>query len=113
VAVRGICGPGGVFTWLFWSLTVEVSGTEIRWYFGPGLWDYRVALFDIESVRIVPITLGVRRGYPNILKSPGLRQYTVSGRDAVELSLKTGDICCIGTDDPQGLAAALGSSGPA
>jgi hypothetical protein len=39
--------------WLFSSLTVEVSGTEIRWYFGPGLWDYRVALSDIEGVRIV------------------------------------------------------------
>src|SRR5580700_125326 len=29
--------------WVFSSLTLEVTGTEIRWYFGPGLWDYRVA----------------------------------------------------------------------
>jgi hypothetical protein len=44
---------------------------------------------------------------------PGRRLYNVSGLDAVELRLKTGDIRRIGTDDPQGLAAALKSSGPA
>jgi hypothetical protein len=31
----------------------------------------------------------------------------VSGPDAVELQLKSGDIRRIGTDDPEGLAAAL------
>jgi hypothetical protein len=31
----------------------------------------------------------------------------VSGLDAVELQLKSGDIRRIGTDDPDGLAAAL------
>jgi hypothetical protein len=93
--------------WLFSSLTVEVSGTEIRWYFGPGLWDYRIALSDIEGVRIVRNTwlngFGIRMG-------PGRRLYNVSGLDAVELRLKTGDIRRIGTDDPRGLAAALNGS---
>jgi hypothetical protein len=96
--------------WLFSSLTVEVSGTEIRWYFGPGLWDYRVPLPDIEGVRIVRNTW--LNGF-GIRMSPGRRLYNVSGFDAVELRLKTGDIRRIGTDDPQGLAAALKSSGPA
>jgi len=31
----------------------------------------------------------------------------VSGLDAVELRLKSGEVQRIGTDDPQGLAAAL------
>jgi hypothetical protein len=96
--------------WLFSSLTVEVSGTEIRWYFGPGLWDYRIALSDIEGVRIVRNTwlngFGIRMG-------PGRRLYNVSGLDAVELRLKTGDIRRIGTDDPHGLTAALRASGRA
>jgi hypothetical protein len=96
--------------WLFSSLTVEVSGTEIRRYFGPGLWDYRVPLPDIEGVRIVRNTW--LNGF-GIRMSPGRRLYNVSGFDAVELRLKTGDIRRIGTDDPQGLAAALKSSGPA
>jgi len=37
----------------------------------------------------------------------GFRLYNVSGLDAVELRLKSGDIRRIGTDDAQGLAAAL------
>ena len=37
----------------------------------------------------------------------GFRLYNVSGLDAVELKLKSGGIRRIGTDDPQGLAAAL------
>jgi hypothetical protein len=107
-------GPISVFLcglmWLRSSLTVEVSDTEIRWYFprGLGLWDYRVALSDIESVRIV------RNTWPNgfgIRRRPGWRLYNVSAFDAVELRLKTGDIRQIGTDDPQGLAAALTGSG--
>jgi hypothetical protein len=94
--------------WLFSSLTEEVSGAEVRWYFGPGLWDYRVVLSDIADVRTVrntwPNGFGTRVG-------PGWRLYNVSGIDAVELCLKSGDLRCIGTDDPQGLTAALRSSG--
>jgi hypothetical protein len=92
--------------WLFSSLTVEVSGSEVRWYFGPGLWDYRIALSDIESVRILRNTwvngFGIRM-------RPGWRLYNVSGLDAVELHLKNGGIRRIGTDDPKGLVAALKS----
>jgi hypothetical protein len=101
-----LCGSA----WLFSSLTVEVSGTEICWYFGPGLWHYRVALSDIEGVRIV------RNMWLNgfgIRVRPGWRLYNVSGLDAVELRLKTGDIRRIGTDDPRGLAAALKRLGAA
>jgi hypothetical protein len=107
VAIRAI-RPVLRLAWVFSSLTVEVSGTEIRWYFGPGLWDYRVALSDIEGVRIVRNTW--LNGF-GIRMRPGWRLYNVSGLDAVELHLKTGDIRCIGTDDPQGLAGALKSSG--
>jgi hypothetical protein len=39
---------------------------------------------------------------------PGLRLYNVSGLDAVELSIGAEDVRRrIGTDDPEGLAAAL------
>jgi hypothetical protein len=41
----------------------------------------------------------------------GFRLYNVSGFDAVELRLKSGEIRRIGTDDPQGLAEALKSAG--
>ena len=89
---------------LFASLTVDVSGNELRWHFGPGFWKYRLALDDIQSVAIV------RNHWWNgwgIRMAPGFTLYNVSGLDAVELKLKSGEIRRIGTDDPQGLAAAL------
>ena len=89
---------------VFHSLTVEVSDGELRWHFGPGFWTYRLPLDEIRSVTVV------RNSWWNgfgIRKAPGFSLYNVSGLDAVELALKSGDIRRIGTDDPQGLAAAL------
>jgi hypothetical protein len=91
---------------LFSSLTVEVSDSELRWYFGPGLWTYRLPLGQIEMVTAVRnrwwYGFGIRKG-------PGFSLYNVSGLDAVELRLKANDVRRIGTDDPQVLAAALQS----
>jgi hypothetical protein len=91
---------------LFSSLTVEVSDNELRWHFGPGLWDYRLPLDEIKDVAVVKNHwwngFGIRMGQ-------GFRLYSVSGLDAVELRLKSDEIRRIGTDDPQGLADALKS----
>jgi hypothetical protein len=95
-----------VLAWLFSSLTVSVSEDELRWYFGPGAWKYRLALAEIEAVRIV--RNDVLNGF-GIRMRPGFRLYNVSGLDAVELRLKTGEIRRIGTDDAAGLAGALKS----
>ena len=94
-------------TFIFSSLTVEVRDRELRWHFGPGFWTYRLALDDIETVAVV------RNHWWNgfgIRTAPGFRLYNVSGLDAVELQLKSGEIRRIGTDDPGGLAAALTSA---
>jgi hypothetical protein len=94
---------------LFSSLTVEVNDSELRWYFGPGLWTYRLARSDVATVAIARNRwwngFGIRR-------AAGFRLYNVSGLDAVELRLRSNDIWRIGTDDPQGLAAALKSPAP-
>jgi hypothetical protein len=93
-----------IVAWLFSSLTVEVDDNELRWHFGTGLWRYRIGRTDIDAVRTV------RNSWLNgfgIRMRPGFRLYNVSGFDAVELRLKSGDIRRIGTDDPQGLAVAL------
>ncbi|MGZ5874339.1 MAG: hypothetical protein ACXWKP_19750 [Bradyrhizobium sp.] len=92
---------------VFHSLTVEVGDNEMRWHFGPGFWTYRLALDEIRSVAVV------RNHWWNgfgIRTAPGFRLYNVSGLDAVELRLKSGDIRRIGTDDPEGLADALRSA---
>jgi trehalose utilization protein len=89
---------------VFHSLTTEVDGNGLRWYFGPGLWTYRLAFEEILNVAVV------RNHWWNgfgIRTAPGFRLYNVSGLDAVELQLKSGDIRHIDTDDPDGLAAAL------
>ena len=89
---------------LFSSLTVEVGEGELRWYFGPGFWTYRLPLAEIRDVGIV------RNRWWNgwgIRRAPGFRLYNVSGLDAVELHVGPNDVRRIGTDDPQGLAQAL------
>lgn len=91
---------------VFSSLTVEVSEDELRWYFGPGFWSYRLPLADIETAAVV------RNRWWNgwgIRTAPGFRLYNVGGLDAVELRLKSGEVRRIGTDDPQGLSEALKS----
>jgi hypothetical protein len=91
---------------VFSSLTVDVGANELRWHFGPGFWTYRLPLTEIQGIAIV------RNHWWNgfgIRRRPGFRLYNVSGLDAVELRLKSGDIRRIGTDDPEGLAAALKS----
>jgi hypothetical protein len=95
-----------MLAWLFSSLVVEVTENEFCWHFGPGIWTYRVPLSDIDNVQVVRNKLWNGFG---IRMRPGFRLFNVSGFDAVELRLKTGDICRIGTDDAQGLAAALKS----
>jgi hypothetical protein len=92
--------------WLFSSLTVMVSENHLQWYFGPGLWKYRMPLSDIAAVQIV--RNGVFNGF-GIRMRPGFRLYNVSGLDAVELRLTNGEVRRLGTDDTAGLAAALKS----
>jgi hypothetical protein len=89
---------------VFSSLTVKVGEGELRWYFGPGFWSYRLPLGNIETATVVRNRWWYGWG---IRMAPGLRLYNVSGLDAVELRLKSGKVRRIGTDDPHGLAEAL------
>jgi hypothetical protein len=95
-----------VIAFFFSSLTISVDPSEVSWYFGPGLWRYRVARDTIDSVSIVrnsPLNgFGIRM-------RPGWRLYNVYGLDAVEMRLRSGGIIRLGTDDPKGLEAALKS----
>ncbi len=118
IALNGLHQPS--LRWIMWAmlalmavlavmnatLTVDVDEREISWFFGPGLWRYRIARADIDGVSVVhrPCWAGYGiRWWGNA------RLYRVSGHDAVELRLKSGDVRRIGTDDPQGLVAALQS----
>jgi hypothetical protein len=98
-----------ILAWLFSSLTVEVTEHDFHWYFGPGIWKYWIALAEIEDIQIVYNKWWNGFG---IRIRPGFRLYNVSGLAAVELRLRNGDIHRIGTDDVQGLSAALKSYVP-
>lgn len=90
--------------WVFRSLTIEISDTELKWYFGSGFPRKKVLLSEIASVETIQTTFkdgwGIhytRRGW----------LYNVSGRDAVAITLKDGKRFCLGTDEPEKLAEAL------
>jgi hypothetical protein len=95
-----------LIAWLFSSLTITVNADEVSWSFGPGFWRSEIARNTIQSVAIVQNHWWTGFG---IRMRPGWRLYNVSGFDAVELRLQSGDIVRLGTDDPQGLEAALKS----
>lgn len=90
---------------LFSSLTITVDQTRVVAAFGPGLvrfgWDRE------DIVGVAPIRTRFIAGY-------GIRYmigrgwlFNVSGLDAVAVSLKNGRTIHLGTDDVDGLVAAL------
>lgn len=89
---------------LFHSLTVEVTDETVHVYFGVGLASFDFALRDIESVAAVRNPWYYGWG---IRITPHGWLYNVSGRDAVELRLRSGSRVRIGTDEPHRLVAAI------
>jgi hypothetical protein len=88
----------------FASLTVQVDDRALTWAFGPGVFRQQVRLAEIAEAHVV-------RG--QFLYGFGLRRfaggwlYNVSGGSAVEIRTTTGRRVRIGTDDPEGLVAAI------
>ncbi len=89
---------------LFSSLTVEVSGGELRFHFGPGFWRKRYALADVVDASVAPSSWWEGWG---IRITPRGMLYNVSGTGAVEIKLRSGQRFRIGTDEPEALAQAL------
>ena len=98
---------GFLFAWLaatFSVLTVIVDGDHLRLYFGRGWPRKSIALREIVSVAPVRnrwwYGLGIRW-------IPGGTLWNVWGLDAVEFRLASGRVFRIGTDDVDGLVAAV------
>ena len=89
---------------LFYNLTVEIDDAYLRIAFGIGLIRKRFPLDQIESC--LPVRNSWLYGW-GIRLTPHGWLYNVSGLDAVELKMKSGKTCRIGTDEPEVLAAAL------
>lgn len=93
-----------VFGLLFRSLTIEISDTDLLWYFGWGWPRRRVPLAEIASVE--PIRIGFWNGW-GIHYTPRGWLYNVSGFGAVAIRLRNGKQFCLGSDEPEELVARL------
>ena len=89
---------------LFSTLTVRVDGGTITVQFGVGVIRKRFRLSDVESCAKVrnPWYYGLGIRY-----TPRGWLYNIYGLSAIELVMKNGKTCRVGTDDPDGLAQAL------
>ena len=99
-----ILGSMVVVLALFASLTVEIDAEHLRIRFGIGLIRKRFPLDQIDTCR--PVTNPWIYGW-GIRLTPHGWLYNVSGQEAVELKMKSGKTCRIGTDEPEVLTAAL------
>jgi len=92
--------------WYFSSMTVGVTEDELRWRFWSRRF-FRIARSDIEGVRIVRHWR--LAGYGIRWHGPKCWTYIVTGRDAVEVRLKSGGWRRLGSDDQRRLIAVLAS----
>ena len=99
-----ILGSMVVVLALFASLTVEIDAEHLRIRFGIGLIRKRFPLDQIDTCR--PVKNPWIYGW-GIRLTPHGWLYNVSGQEAVELKMKSGKTCRIGTDEPEVLIAAL------
>jgi hypothetical protein len=90
--------------WIFRSLTVEISDTELTWYFGSGFPKKTVPLAEVASAEAIRTTF--LNGW-GIHYTPHGWLYIVSGYGAVAITLKSGKRFCLGTNEPEKLARQL------
>jgi hypothetical protein len=94
----------GLLGLLFSSQTIEVDQSTVSWRFAARFWSCRIPRAEIAAVQEVSAKWWLGWG---IRKLRGGWSYSVSGRKAVELTLKNGRRIILGTDRPRELAAAL------
>ncbi len=103
-----IAGGHAVGAVLFSSLTVIVEDDVLRFYFGPGFWERRIPLDDVQ--RATRVRTSLLHGW-GIHRTPHGWLYNVSGLDAVEVETST-ETFRIGTDEPERLRQALDQARP-
>ena len=97
----------GVFVvcaYMFSSLTIQITGRTLCWYFGPGLFRKKILLSDIRGAEVARTRLIHGWGIHRTIR--GWR-YNVSGFAAVAVRLDAGQEILLGTDEPERLRAAI------
>jgi len=93
-----------ISAYVFRSMTIEISDTELTWYFGSGFPLKRVPIGEVVSAEAVRTTAW--NGWGIHYTSRGWL-YNVSGYGAVAITLRNGKRFCLGTDEPEILAKQL------
>ena len=93
-----------VIAYLFRSMTVEISDTELTWYFGSGFPLKRVPIGEVASAEAMRTSFWNGWG---IHYTPRGWLYNVSGFGAVCVTLRNGKRFCLGSDEPETLARQL------
>jgi hypothetical protein len=102
--VLPILGALALAILLFSSLSVEVSNTRLRFWYGVGLLHWNIPLSDISTVA---------RSRSHWYEGWGIRLsfrgwlYNISGFDCIEVRRSNGSAFRLGTDDPERLLSAL------
>lgn len=100
VALGVLVGIAVVFS----SLTVQITASSLLFWFGPGLMRKQVPLEQVAGVK--PVRTPWYWGVGWRITPRGML-YSVSGLDAVEVTMKDGSRFSLGTDQPERLARAL------
>lgn len=90
--------------WLFTSMTVSVTDDDVRWSFGPGLVERRLALADIKAVRVA--RLPWYSGIGIHLTANGWL-YNVASGPVVQIEARDGGRVNVGSREPEALRAAI------
>jgi hypothetical protein len=94
----------GISAWMFRSMTIELTDTELVWYFGSGFPQKRVSLSEVMSAEVIQTSF--LNGW-GIHYTPRGWLYNVSGYQAVAITLRNGKRFCLGSDEPEELARQL------
>lgn len=89
---------------IFGSLTVEVDHERLTFWFGPGVFRRSYALSDVQSCKTVANPWWYGWG---IHLTPAGWLYNVSGRQAVEVALRSARTFRLGTDEPEQLCGMI------
>ncbi len=93
-----------IVAYFFRSITIEISDTEMTWYFGSGLPRKSVPLSEVVSAEAIRTSFFNGWG---IHYTPRGWLYNVSGYGAVCVTLRNGKRYCLGSDEPEVLAREL------
>jgi hypothetical protein len=94
-------------TWMFSRLTVALDEHSLRWYFGGGIPRFSMSRGEIRGARPIKAPWYFGMGIHYIPGRPGKWIYNVGLGRAVEITKLDGSMIYLGSDDPDGLVAAL------